>query len=156
MAQVSKQLVLSEMEPMDALVEQAQATTRLSFVLIGCFACIALLLSGLGIYGVLATAIRQRTAEIGVRLALGAPRENIFRLVVGHGLALGAAGICIGGLMALGLNHGISSLLVGVKSSDPLTFAGIALVFLLIVALASWLPARHAALIDPIQALRNE
>jgi putative ABC transport system permease protein len=154
--QLSHQMVLTEMQPMDALVKQAQATTRLSFALIGAFACIAALLSALGIYGVLATAVRQRTGEIGVRLALGAPRTRIFRLIVGHGLALGTAGIGIGILVALGLAHGISSLLVETKASDPLTFLGITVGFFVIVGLASWLPARRAAFIDPMVALRSE
>ena len=154
--QFSRQLVLTEMKPMDALVLQAQATTRLSFVLIGAFASIAALLSALGIYGVLATSVRQRTAEIGVRLALGAPRNNIFTLIVGHGLTLGSAGILIGLAVAFGLTHWISSLLVEIKASDPLTFLGITCGFFLIVAAASWLPARRAASIDPTQALRSE
>jgi predicted permease len=154
--QLSKQLVLTGMEPMDALVEQAQVTTRLSFVLIGAFACVAGLLSALGIYGVLATAVRQRTAEIGVRLALGSPRTRILSLIVGHGLALGTAGIFIGSLMALALTHWISSLLVGIKATDPLTFFGITVGLFLIVVMASWLPARRAASIDPTQALRSE
>jgi ABC-type antimicrobial peptide transport system permease subunit len=154
--QLSKQLVLTGMEPMDVLVEQAQVTTRLSFVLIGAFACIAGLLSALGIYGVLATAVRQRTAEIGVRLALGSPRTRILSLIVGHGLALGTAGIFIGSLMALALTHWISSLLVGIKATDPLTFFGITVGLFLIVVMASWLPARRAASIDPTQALRSE
>jgi putative ABC transport system permease protein len=141
---------------MDVLVEQAQATTRLSFMLIAAFACVAAVLSALGIYGVLATAVRQRTAEIGVRLALGAPRTRIFRLIVGHGLALGMTGIFIGSLMALVLTHWISSLLVGIKATDPLTFFGITVGLFLIIAIASWLPARRAALIDPMQALRSE
>lgn len=153
---LGKQLVLTEMKPMDALVEQAQATTRLSFALIGAFACIAALLSALGIYGVLATAVRQRTAEIGVRLALGAPRARIFQLIVGHGLGLGTAGIGIGVLVALGLTHWISSLLVETKASDPVTFFGITIGFFVIVGLASWLPARRAALINPVEALRSE
>jgi putative ABC transport system permease protein len=156
MTQLSKQLVLTEMKPMDALLEQAQATTRLSFMLIGAFACVAALLSALGIYGVLATAVRQRTAEIGVRLALGAPRTHIFRLIVGHGLALGMAGIFIGSLMALVLTHWISSLLVGIKATDPLTFFGITLGLFFIIAIASWLPARRAAFVDPMEALRSE
>jgi predicted permease len=154
--QFSKQLVLTEMKPMDTLVLQAQATTRLSFVLIGAFASIAALLSALGIYGVLATSVRQRTAEIGVRLALGAPRNKIFNLIVGHGLTLGTSGILIGLVVAFGLTHWISSLLVEIKASDPLTFLGITCGFFLIVAAASWLPARRAASIDPTQALRSE
>jgi putative ABC transport system permease protein len=154
--QFSKQLVLTEMKPMDTLVLQAQATTRLSFALIGAFASIAALLSALGIYGVLATSVRQRTAEIGVRLALGSPRNRIFTLIVGHGLTLGTAGILIGLVVAFGLTHWISSLLVEIKASDPVTFLGITCGFFLIVAVASWLPARRAASIDPTQALRSE
>jgi putative ABC transport system permease protein len=119
-------------------------------------ACVAALLSELGIYGVLATVVRQRTAEIGVRLALGAPRARIFRLVVAHGLALGMTGIFIGSLMALVLTHWIASLLVGVKATDPLTFFGIMVGLLLISTIASWMPARRAAFIDPMPALRSE
>lgn len=94
--------------------------------------------------------------EIGVRLAIGAPRRRIFSLVVGHGLALGTAGIFIGSLLALALAHWISSLLVETKPTDPLTFFGIAVALLLIVVAAAWLPARRAALVDPMQALRSE
>jgi ABC-type lipoprotein release transport system permease subunit len=91
-----------------------------------------------------------------MRLALGSPRTRIFRLIVGHGLALGMAGIFIGSLMALALTRWISSLLVGIKATDPLTFFGISAGFFLIVAAAAWLPARRAAFIDPMQALRSE
>jgi putative ABC transport system permease protein len=141
---------------MDALQVEAQATTRLALLLIGVFALVAALLSALGIYGVLSTAVRQRTAEIGVRMALGATRGGILNLVVGQGLRLGGIGILLGSVVALGLTRWIASLLVEIRATDPMTFTGITVTFFLIVAMASWLPARQAASIDPIRALRNQ
>jgi putative ABC transport system permease protein len=156
LAKLSSRMVLTEVRPMDALMEQSQATTRLSFALIAAFAGIAVLLAALGIYGVLSTAVRQRTAEIGVRMALGATRGNVFGLVARQGLALGISGILAGGLIALLLTRWMRAILVDTKPTDPLTYMGIATAFLLIVALASWLPARRAASVDPMQALRSE
>ncbi len=150
------QLLVSEMQPMEALLERAQAKTRFSLLLIGVFASVAALLASVGLYGVLATVVRQRTAEIGVRMALGAAPASIFQLVVGHGLRLSAAGIAIGLLAALGLTRALRSLLVGIAPTDALTFASVAGVFLLLAALASWLPARRAARVDPLVALRHE
>jgi ABC-type antimicrobial peptide transport system permease subunit len=144
------------MKPMDALMESAQAMTRLSFFLIAAFAGIAALLATLGIYGVLSTVVRQRTPEIGIRMALGAPRKNIFRLVVGQGLTLGAIGVVIGFAVAFGFTRLIASLLVGTKATDPLTFSAITVAFCALVTAASWLPARRAALIEPLEALRSE
>jgi putative ABC transport system permease protein len=155
-AKLGGQLVLTDMKPMDAFVERAEATTRLSFLLIGVFASIAALLTALGVYGVLSTVVRQRTSEIGVRMALGASQRNIFNLIVGRGMLLGTAGVLIGFVVAFGLAHWMSSMLVGIKSTDPLTFAGITVAFFLIVAVSSWLPARRAARVDPMQALRGE
>jgi putative ABC transport system permease protein len=155
-AQLGGQLALTEIQPMDALVAQSQATTRLALLLIGVFALVAALLSTLGIYGVLSTSVRQRTAEIGVRMALGATRGGILSLVVGQGLRLGVVGIVLGCGVAFGLTRWIASLLVETRATDPLTFTGITVAFFLIVAMASWLPARRAASIDPIRALRSE
>lgn len=156
LAKVSSRIVLTEVRPMDALLEESQATTRLCFALIATFAGIAVLLAALGIYGVLSTAVRQRTAEIGVRMALGATRGRVFGLVVRQGLALGISGILAGCVIALLLTRSIRSILVETKATDPLTYMGITAAFLLIVALASWLPARRAASVDPMQALRSE
>src|SRR5215475_13620102 len=129
---------------MDALVVQAQAGTRFSLLLIGVFAVIAALLAGVGLYGVLSTVVRQRTAEIGLRMALGAAPTSIFRLVVGQGLRLSTLGIVVGLFAAFELTRALTTMLVGVTPNDPVTFAAIAMLFLMIAALASWLPSRRA------------
>ena len=155
-AKIDPHLLLTEVQPMDALVARAQAGTRFSLLLIGAFATIASLLAGVGLYGVLATVVRQRTAEIGVRMALGAAPGSIFNLVVGQGLRLSVAGIAAGLVAAFGLTRVMTSMLVGVEATDPVTFAAMAVLFLAIAALASWLPARRAAGLDPATALREE
>lgn len=153
---MGKETLINEMQPMDSLVTAAQAQTRFSLLLIGVFSTIAALLAGVGLYGVLATSVRQRTAEIGVRMALGAAPSRIFRLMVGKGLYLSAIGIGIGLLAAFGLTRILASMLVEVKPTDPVTFVSVAVLFLIIAFLASWLPARRAAGLDPTTALRNE
>jgi len=147
---------INEMQPMDSLVVQAQAQTRFSLLLIGVFSTIAALLAGVGLYGVLATSVRQRTAEIGVRMALGAAPSRIFRLMVGKGLYLSAIGIAIGLLAAFALTRVLASMLVDVNPTDPVTFVSVAVLFLVIAIVASWLPALRAAGLDPTTALRNE
>ena len=149
-------LLITEMQPVVTLVDQAQAGTRFSLLLIGVFAVIAGLLAGVGLYGVLSTVVRQRTAEIGIRMALGAVPTRIFSLVVGQGLRLTATGIAGGLVAAFALTRGMTTMLVGVKATDPATFATIAVVFFLIAAMACWLPARRAANLDPMVALRDE
>jgi ABC-type antimicrobial peptide transport system permease subunit len=109
-----------------------------------------------GLYGVLSTLVRQRTAEIGVRMALGAAPGSIFQLVVGQGLRLSAGGIVLGLAAAFALTRVMTSMLVGVKATDPPTFAAVAALFFAIAALACWIPARRAAGLDPTQALREE
>ena len=151
-----KEMLINEMQPMDTRVVQAQAQTRFSLLLIGVFSTIAALLAGVGLYGVLATLVRQRTAEIGVRMALGAAPSRIFRLMVGKGLYLSAIGIGIGLLAAFALTRVLASMLVEVKPTDPVTFVSVAVLFLVIAFLASWLPAVRAAGLDPTTALRNE
>jgi putative ABC transport system permease protein len=149
-------LLITDMEPMDAVMEKAQASTRFSLLLIGAFAVIAALLAGVGLYGVLATVVRQRTAEIGVRMALGAQPGNIFHLVVGQGLRLTGIGIAAGLMAAFFLTRGMTTMLVGVKPADPATYSTMAALFFLIAATASWLPASRAATLDPTAALREE
>jgi putative ABC transport system permease protein len=149
-------LLITEMQPMDAVMEKAQAGTRFSLLLIGSFAVIAALLAGVGLYGVLATVVRQRTAEIGIRMALGAQSNNIFKLVVGQGLFLAGIGVIAGLFGAFAVTREMSSMLVGIKATDPATFVTMAVVFFVIAALASWLPAWRASSLDPIVALRDE
>ncbi len=149
-------LLITDMQPMDAVMEKAQASTRFSLLLIGAFAVIAALLAGVGLYGVLATVVRQRTAEIGVRMSLGAQPGNIFQLVVGQGLGLTAIGIAAGLIAAFVLTRGMTTMLVGVKASDPTTYSTMAALFFIIAAMASWLPAWRAASLDPTAALREE
>ena len=141
---------------METAVRGAQAGTRFSLLLISLFAVIAGTLAGVGLYGVLATAVRQRTSEIGVRMALGAGKRNIFQLIVGQGFRLSAVGIAAGLVAALLLTRLMTSMLVGVRPSDPQTFVAMPLVFFAISALASWLPARRAASLDPTTALREQ
>ncbi|HEV3200093.1 MAG TPA: ABC transporter permease [Bryobacteraceae bacterium] len=155
MAKFNRGIVAAELLPMQVFVDRAEAGTRFSLLLIGVFAAIAALLAVVGLYGVLSALVRQRTAEIGVRMALGAAPSTIFQLVVGHGLRLSVAGISVGLLAAFGLTRALNSMLVGVKATDPATFAAMALLFLLIATFACWLPAIRAASLDPASALRN-
>lgn len=154
--EVNPQILVNEIQTADSLVDHAQAGTRFSLLLIGVFAVIAGVLAGVGLYGVLATSVRQRTAEIGVRMALGADQSNVFQLVVGQGFRLCAVGIVIGLIAAFGLTRLMIAMLVGVKPTDPATFSAMALLFVLIGAAASWFPARRAAGLDPARALREE
>jgi len=153
---MGKETFINQMQPMDTLVTKAQAQTRFSLLLIGVFSTIAALLAGVGLYGVLATLVRQRTAEIGVRMALGAAPSRIFRLMIGKGLYLSVIGIAIGLAGAFVITRILASMLVEVKPTDPLTFVSVAVLFLVIAVLASFLPARRAAGLDPTTALRNE
>lgn len=154
--QARSEMFINEMQPMDSLVVGAQAQTRFSLLLIGVFSTIAALLAGVGLYGVLATSVRQRTAEIGVRMALGAAPSRIFRLMVGKGLYLSAIGIAIGLFAAFALTRVLESMLVEVKPTDPFTFISVSLLFLFIAVMASWIPALRAAGLDPTTALRND
>lgn len=154
--EVDSHLLVNEIQPVQALIEQAQSGTRFSLILIGAFALIAGLLAGVGLYGVLSTAVRQRTAEIGVRMALGAEQSTIFQLVVGQGFRLIAIGIVAGLITAFGLTRLMSAMLVSVKPTDPMTFAAISILFLVIGAAASWAPARRASALEPAKALRDE
>jgi predicted permease len=156
MSKLDKRLLVTEIQPMQNLVEKAQAPTRFSLLLIGVFAVIAVLLAGVGLYGVLSTVVRQRTAEIGVRMALGAVPKSIFRLVVGQGLRLSAFGIGVGLVAALIFTRVMNSMLVNTRAADPATYVVMAVFFFIIAGLASWMPARRAAALHPTVALREE
>ena len=139
----------------DALSESV-AQPRFYAILLGSFAAIALVIAALGIYGVISYAVSQRTRELGIRIALGAQRERVVRLVISQGLMLTLLGIALGVVGAAALTRLISSLLFGVAPADPLTFIGVAALFVLVACLASYLPARRAAGVDPIIAMRAE
>jgi putative ABC transport system permease protein len=139
---------------MDDLVEEQIGQTRLTVMLLGSFAAVAVLLALIGIYGVISYSVVQRTYELGIRRALGAQPADILRLILGQGLGLAAAGITAGIGGALALTRVMQSLLFHVNATDPATFAGIALLFLLVALAASYIPARRATRIDPMAALR--
>ena len=154
--QLNSGLLVTEMQTADDLVEKAEAGTIFSLMLIGVFAVIAVLLAAVGLYGVLSTVVRQRTAEIGVRMALGAQPSRIFNLIVGQGLRLTALGIVAGLIAAFALTRLMATMLVGVKATDPVTFLAMAILFFVIAGVASWLPAWRAASVDPNEALRQQ
>jgi predicted permease len=155
-AQVDPRAPLAEIQPMTTFVDKAMAPIRFTATLIGIFAAVAAMLAGIGLYGVLSTIVRQRTAEIGMRMVFGAPRSSILSLVVGEGLKLSAAGIAVGLAGAFAITRVMASLLVGVNPTDPVTFAAIIVLFALIAMTASWIPARRASGLDPISAIREE
>jgi len=152
--EINRGVLVTDLQPMQVFVDQAGAPTRFALTMIGIFAVIAVVLAGVGLYGVLATMVRQRTSEIGVRLAFGAERGTILRLVVGQGLRLCLVGIVIGVAAALALTRVMNSMLVGVEATDPVTFLAMIGVFLAVAVVACWVPARAAARLDPTEALR--
>jgi putative ABC transport system permease protein len=129
---------------------------RFSMEIIGLFALTALLLAGLGIYGVISYLVSERTHEIGIRLALGAQRSDILRMVVRQGLGLAIAGAAVGLVCALIVAHLMAGLLYGVRPSDPLTFGGVALLLIGVALVACYIPARRAIRVDPLVALRHD
>ena len=153
---VTASALVTELHPLVDNVTKARSATRFALVLIGIFATIAALLAAIGLYGVLSSVVRQRTSEIGIRMAFGAESSTIFALVIGHGLRMSAIGIGLGLVIALASTRVMSSMLVGVRPTDPITFSAIVALFLAIAAAACWVPARRAANMDPNAALRQE
>ena len=141
---------------MEELVSDSLKQRRFNLFLLGLFAVIALLLATIGIYGSISYSTRQRTNEIGVRIALGAQSRDVLRLIVGQGLSLAVIGVVIGLAAAFLLTRAIKSLLFGVSPTDPLTFVGISILLLLTAVIASLIPARRATKVDPLIALRSE
>jgi len=149
-------LPVSNVRMMEEVVAQSLGTRRFVLLLFGLFAGLALLLATVGIYGLLATSVSQRTRELGVRIALGATAVDIGRLIVGQGLKLVLSGIVIGVVSAVALQRVIGKLLFGVSPTDPLTFGVIAFLLIAVALLACWMPARRAMKVDPLRALRSE
>ncbi len=149
-------LPVGKVTTMEDIVASELAPWRFNMVMFGIFAALAVVLASLGIFGVLAYTVTQRTREIGVRLALGAQRGDILRLVVGQGVTLTLAGLAIGLVPALTMTRFISTLLYGVSPSDPLIYVGISVLLMVVALAASYLPARRAGRVEPVVALRYE
>lgn len=141
---------------LESYVKNAMSQTRFLLALISTFAVLALVLASLGLYGVISYSVRQRTREIGVRVTFGASNRDVIRLIVGQGLLVAGIGIVLGLTSAAALTRVVKSFLVGVSAIDPITFVGVPVVLLLVAVIASFIPARRASAIHPIEALREE
>jgi len=137
-------------------VDRSLGTDHLIAMLSSCFGALALLLASIGLYGVMSYAVARRANEIGIRMALGARRGDVLRLVLGHGSKLTLLGVAIGTAGALGLTRFLSGLLFGVRPTDPLTFLIVSVVLIGVALLASYIPARRATNVDPMIAVRYE
>jgi ABC-type antimicrobial peptide transport system permease subunit len=145
---------VAEISTMESVIEQSEGQLRLMMRLLGTFAGLATLLAVIGLYGVISYSVVQRTREIGIRRALGAPRKNILALVARQVISLALAGVVVGIAGAFALTRLLQDLLFQVSPTDPATFGGIAILFVLVALAASYIPARHAAGVDPLVALR--
>ena len=147
---------VAEISTMRKDIAESLATRRLTMSLLGSFAGLALLLASVGLYGVMALSVTQRTREFGIRLALGAPREDVFRLALGRGLLLVGVGLGLGLLGAIGAGRALTSLLYDVGGLDPAALLSAMISLAAVAVLACWFPARRATRVDPIVALRYE
>jgi putative ABC transport system permease protein len=146
----------SAFRTMEDVVSSSAAGDRFNTLLLGAFGGIALLLTAAGIFGVLSYLVAQRTREIGLRMALGAQRSDVLRVIVGHAARLALLGLCIGVVAAIVVTRWMSSILFDVKPTDRLTFVAVAVVLGTVAILASYVPARRAMRVDPLVALRHE
>ncbi|MBA3805267.1 MAG: FtsX-like permease family protein [Acidobacteria bacterium] len=153
---VDKDQPVSHAETVDQILSGLVAEPRLYTLLLGLFAALALTLSAVGVYGVMAYTVTQRTHEIGVRMALGAQPRDILKMIVGHAMSLALVGVGLGVLASLALTRLISSWLFGVSTTDLLTFAVVSVGLIGVAFLASYIPARRATRVDPMVALRYE
>lgn len=154
--QGSHQQIVYDAHTMESAIADSLAERRFAMVLLGVFAALALLLASVGIYGVIAYLVGQRTQEIGIRMALGAQRMDVLRLMLWEGMRLALMGVAIGVVAALALTRLMTKMIYGVSATDPLTFSGVAMVLMLAAIAACYFPALKAARVDPIQALRSE
>ena len=155
MSQLDPNAPVRKVRPLDQLISGSIAPQRFNLSLLSLFAGLGLVLAAVGIYGVIAYSVAQRTHEIGIRLALGAQSRNVVTMVVRQGMALALTGVILGLLASFGLTRLLKSFLFGVSATDPLTFVAIALLLTLVAMLACYFPARRAAKVDPMVALRH-
>jgi putative ABC transport system permease protein len=153
---IDKDETLSAMRSLDDIVESSVAQPRFSSLLLGIFAGLALLLAAVGLYGVMAYSVTQRTNEIGIRMALGAERNDVVKMVIVQGMKLALAGLAVGLVGSLGFGRFLASMLYAVSPTDPLTFALMSIGLMGVAILANYIPARRAAKVDPMVALRYE
>ena len=153
---VNKDVPLANIRTMQEVIANSVQRRRFSMLLLTIFAAVAMLLAAIGLYGVMSYSVAQRTKEIGIRMALGARRPDVVTLVVKQGMALVLMGIAAGTILALGMTRLISGMLFGITATDPLTFAAVAALLGAVAFLANYLPARRAAKVDPMVALRYE
>lgn len=149
-------LPVTDVHSMDEVVALSTARQRFNMLLMTVFGCSALLLAAIGIYGLMAYSVEQRTQEIGIRLALGAEQSRVRNMVVGHGTTLALAGVVIGIAAAFGLTRYLESLLFGVKARDPIVFFSVPAVLIVVALFAVWLPALRASKVSPAVSLRYE
>jgi putative ABC transport system permease protein len=149
-------VTVSQVQTMEEAVADSTAQPRFYVLLLGTFAAVALCLAAVGIYGVMSYSVARRTHEIGVRMALGAKRSDVLKLVTGQAMILALGGAAAGLAGALPLTHVMASLLYGVRVADPVTFAVVSALLAAVAVLASYVPARRAAKVDPMVALRYE
>lgn len=153
---LDSQLAVNKIRTMGDVVSDSVAERRVTMLMLGIFAAAALLLAAVGIYGVIAYSVTQRTQEIGIRMALGARPRQVLRMVVGQAMALAAIGITVGAALSLALSRLMEGLLFGVRPADPVTFAAVAAMLAGVAATASYVPGRRATRVDPVIALRSE
>jgi putative ABC transport system permease protein len=146
----------ADVKTMEDIIDTSVAQRRLTMLLLSIFAGLALVLAAVGIYGVIGYSVSQRTQEIGIRMALGAPRANVLRMVVGQAMGLAVVGVGVGAVAAWLLTRLMQKLLFGVTASDPLTFAAVSVLLALVAAMAASVPALRATRVDPVIALRSE
>jgi ABC-type antimicrobial peptide transport system permease subunit len=151
---VDREQPLTKVQTAEEVLASANAQPRFTMLLIAVFSAAAFAIAAVGIYGVIAYSVAQRTQELGIRMAVGAARGDVFRLVIGNGLRLTAAGLGIGFAASLAATRLIAALLYQTSTTDWLTFAGSAVLFAAVSVAASYVPARRAAGVDPTEALR--
>jgi len=153
---IDKDLPVTEVESFPEAIASSVARERFRTMLMSSCSGLALILAGVGIFGVISYSTSQRTHEIGIRIALGAQHHNVLRLILGHGTKLALLGLGAGAVIALLLTHFMSTLLYGVSATDPLTFGVVCVILLSVAVTACYVPARRAMRVDPIVALRHE